>query len=336
MKLPVEKLKAVNWLRVCGYGAIVLSIALLALWALGAFEREPETTPVLQPDTTTNPLLYAGWENRLAFCDANEFFAPAVLPWSLSNIKRLPNVEVLSVTLLADKTGVAGTEVSPEISESVEDEPLITGEDAFIPDPEVDYIKLISDAVAFRLPPLFRPFELKSSPPYLVTPVIVELDFYLGPEGNVTKCSVRSESITPELQEQITERALRLSFPAALAFAAFTTGVRVIPYAYDNLIVEKSGKPVGDNEYRLAFRTLQYSSYYLTVAMQGSDGELLSADTDGVITFRVDSDGIPYNIAVTPVFIGSGDIENVTAALSYIRFPDELSGSNFTIVLGAD
>ncbi|MCP4230156.1 MAG: hypothetical protein GY771_08405 [bacterium] len=355
MGLPIGKLKAVNWLRVCGYGAIVVTIVLLALWALSAVEREPETTPVEQPDAPAGPLLYAGWESRLASCDANEFFVPAVLPWSLSNIKRLPSVEVISVTLLTDKadaavppkiapeTGDEGgikpdAEISslPQPEEAIGKKMLITGEGAFVPDPEVNYVELISDAVVFRLPPLFRPFELKSSPPYLVTPATVELDFYLGPDGDVAKCSVRSEDITPELQEQITERALRLSFPTALAFADFTARVRIVPYASDRLTVERSGRPVGDEEYRLVFRTLQYSSYYLTVAMQGGDGELLYADTDAVIAFRVDNDGVPYAISVEPVFIEREVVEDVTAAISYIRFPADLAGSDISINLGAN
>lgn len=346
LRLPVEKLKAVNWLRISGFAAIIATIVLLALWAISGIDRDPEPHLVEEPDVPASPLATAGWETHLTFCERNEFFAPATLPWSLSNIKRLPGVEVLSVRLITEKIdATAPPPVIPMEGEVVDDETTIPDtavetEDIitdrpFAPDPDVDYKGLISDAVAFRVPPLFRPFELKSSPPYLVTPAVVEFDFYIGPEGEVTKCSVRSEDISPELQEQVTERAYRLRFPSALAFADFNARVRVLPYTYNRLVVERSGKPVADEEYRLAFRTLLYSSYYLTVAMQGGEGELLMAETGKTITFAVDMQGKPFNIAVNPVILDPAASEAVISAVSYIHFPGELVGSRITITLGA-
>jgi len=347
LRIPVEKIRTVNWLRVGGFAAIITTIVLLALWAISGIDRGPELHPVEEPDVPASPLAPAGWETHLTFCERNEFFAPATLPWSLSNIKRLPNVDVVSVRLITEKIDAAapppvipmegeavdGETVIPDAA--VETEEIITDR-PFAPDPDVDYIGLISDAVAFRAPPLFRPFELKSSPPYLVTPVVVEFDFYIGPEGEVTKCSVRSEDISPELQEHITERAYRLRFPSALAFADFSARVRVTPYTYKRLVVERSGKPVGDEEYRLAFRTLLYSSYYLTVAMQGGEGELLMAETGKTIMFGVDLQGKPFDIAVNPVILDPAASEAIISAVSYIRFPVENAGSRISIILGAD
>lgn len=346
MRIPVEKLKTVKWLRICGFVAIIATIVLLALWAISGIDRDPEPHPVEEPDVPASPLAPAGWETHLTFCERNEFFAPATLPWSLSNIKRLPNADVLSVRLITEKVdATAPPPVIPMEGEAVdgetafpdaavETEEIITDR-PFTPDPDVDYIGLISDAVAFRVPPLFRPFELKSSPPYLVTPVVVEFDFYIGPEGEVTKCSVRSEGISPELQEQVTGRAYRLRFPSALAFADFSACVRVIPYTYNRLAVERSGKPVANEEYRLAFRTLLYSSYYLTVVMQGGEGELLMAETGKTVTLGVDLQGKPFDIAVTPVILDPAASEAVISAISYIRFPVENAGSRISITLGA-
>ncbi len=346
MRIPVGKIRTVNWLRVGGFAAIIATIVLLALWALQGIGRDPEPHPVEEPDVPASPLAPAGWETHLTFCEPNEFFAPATLPWSLSNIKRLPDVEVLSVRLITEKIdatappplmpaegeGVDGETAIPDTAAETED---IIADRPFASDPDVDYIGLISDAVAFRVPPLFRPFELKSSPPYLVTPIVVEFDFYIGPEGEVTKCSVRSEDISPELQEQVTERAYRLRFPSALAFADLSTRVRVTPYTYNRLIVERSGKPVTDGEYRLAFRILLYTSYYLTVAMQGGEGELLMAETGKTIMFGVDLQGKPFDIAINPVILDPAASEAVISAISYIRFPVENAGSRISIILGA-
>jgi|GEM_PF-1545692 len=337
MRLKITDKRFISWLRSAGYITIIISIIVFAVWAYirhrGAEPPEPE--PLARKERP--PLIVASWDDRFTFADEREFFTPPAFPWSMSSIGQAPIAEITYVTVTsepspeepAELTGEGASE-NGETSEA-EDESILDSER-----PErMAYAGIIENAMLKRAPSLAMPYEIKATPPYLVVPLELTMDFTLGPDGAVKSATVQGD-MEEELRVQIAEKAVDLRFPSVLAWFGFKCGIRLTPRHYDKIIGTRGGARLSEDEYGLLLRGLQYGTSGLAESIVENAPELLTAGTDYTIEFFIDGNGYPVNAVIKPIIVEPEAETAVLEALAAVNFPPELAGTTVEITLGTE
>lgn len=281
--------------RTVSYGLVIATLLGLALW--GFYKHHVTRAPVYvpRPEGVEAPDV-AGLERRLVFAAEQELLAPAAFPWSLAAVSRLPRAEVSGVAVLRTPEG-------SELPEGLRD--ILAGE------------------LAERVPTIARPFTLETSPPYLVTPLTLQLEFKLDEDGATAAATVAGAP--GELNAPFAERAARLVFSPTAADANFAATVTLIPYPYERLSATRRGKPVAAEEYRALFRALQYNSFPLYDTLLAVSPELITAEEETKVSFVVDGSGRPSAIAFEPS-PAEDDAAALAATLAEMHLPKTLAG----------
>ena len=288
-------------LRAATYGVVIATLGALVLWAYIRHGRA--AGPVLPPPRAERDRpAAAGLEPRTALALDQELFAPGCFPWSLGAVTRLPRAEVTKTRLTR---GPADKGAAAELQ------------------------RTLADELARQAPTLARPFALPASPPYLVTPLTVELECELDEEGAATLAAVGGAP--PDLNAALAEEATTLVFPREAAGAAFTATVTLVPYPYDRIRARRGGAPLAADDFRLLFRTLQFSSYPLYDAVRGAAPELLTAPEDTRLSFTVGADGHPGRVDFTPPPPAAAEL---AAAVEGMMFPRGLVGVRAEVSVG--
>lgn len=277
----------------------------LALWGFYKHHVTRASVYVPRPEGVEAPDV-AGLERRFVFAAEQELLAPAAFPWSLAAVSRLPRAEVSGVAVLRTPEG-------SELPEGLRD--TLAGE------------------LAERVPTIARPFTLEASPPYLVTPLTLQLEFKLDEDGATAAAAVAGAP--GELNAPFAERAAHLVFSPTAADVNFAATVTLIPYPYERLSATRGGKPVTEEEYRALFRALQYNSFPLYDTLLAVSPELITAEEETKVSFVVDGSGRPSAIAFEPP-PAEEDAAALAATLAEMHLPKTLAGVavNFIISSG--
>ncbi len=294
--------------RTVSYGLVIATLLGLALW--GFYKHHVTRAPVYvpRPEGVEAPDV-AGLERRLVFAAEQELLAPAAFPWSLAAVSRLPRAEVSGVAVLR----------TPEGSE--------------LPEGLRGLRDTLAGELAERVPTIARPFTLEASPPYLVTPLTLQLEFKLDEDGATAAAAVAGAP--GELNAPFAERAAHLVFSPTAADVNFAATVTLIPYPYERLSATRGGKPVAADEYRALFRALQYNSFPLYDTLLAVSPELITAEEETKVSFVVDGSGRPSAIAFEPS-PAEEDAAALAATLAEMHLPKTLAGVavNFIISSG--
>lgn len=290
--------------RALSYGLVIVTLAGLAGWAYYKHRASRGRVEVVPPVAEAPPAL-AGFDPRLAYASEQELLAPAVFPWSLAAVSRLPRAEVGAITVLRKPEGPAPAENLPE---------------------------LLVAALAEQTPTVARPFTLAASPPYLVTPVTLQLEFELDDAG--AAAAAASAGAPAELNAPFAERAVHFVFPQAAADVAFAATVTLVPYPYERLSARRGGKAVTDEEYRLLFRALQFNSFPLYDTCLAAAPDLLTAREDTVVSFVVGADGHPAAASFEPPLPSEDARDALADALAEMYLPTTLAGARVEFVIG--
>jgi hypothetical protein len=190
----------------------------------------------------------------------------------------------------------------------------------------------LAAALTEQAPTIARPFTLATSPPYLVTPITLELEFLLDETGAAAAAGVAGAPA--DLNASFAERAVRFVFPPAAASAAFAATVSLVPPSYDRLRARRGGNPVPEEEYRLLFRALQYNSFPLYDTCLAAAPELLTAEEATAVAFEVDAEGHPNRVTFEPALASGAAAEALAATLAEIHLPRALAGASVEFALG--
>jgi len=290
--------------KAASYGLIIATLGGLALWGYWKHRATPGRVPVEVPPREELPAA-AGMDRRLATASAAELLAPAAFPWSLAGVSRLPRAEVAAVTITRAPEGTAAPE---------------------------ELRGRLAAALAEQAPTIARPFTLATSPPYLITPLTLELEFFLDETGAAAAAGVAGAPA--DLNASFAERAVRFVFPPAAGSAAFAATVTLVPSSYDRLRARRRGQPVPEEEYRLLFRALQYNSFPLYDTCLVAAPELLTAEEGTVVTFEVDAEGQPQRVTFDPPPASAEAAEALAATLAEIHLPRAVAGATVEFTLG--
>jgi hypothetical protein len=159
----------------------------------------------------------------------------------------------------------------------------------------------------------------------------VEMAFALNDAGETSSAAVRGAPA--ELNAAFAERAAAFGFTADAAGAAFTAEVKLVPYCYERLTAARNGRALGDEEYRLLFRAMQFGSYNLYDAVRAAAPGWLDGPADEAATFVVNDDGHPSAVAFEPPVEGAAQ-EAVAAALEAMFVPRRLAGTRVRVLIG--
>lgn len=337
MRLIIANRRFISWLRSAGYITIIISIIVFAVWAYirhrGA--EIPEPTPLVRKERP--PLIVASWEDRFTFADEREFFAPPAFPWSMSSIGQAPLAEITYVTVISEPSPEESAELIGESTS--ENGKTSDAEDEILPRSErpgrVAYADIIKTAMLKRATSLAMPYEIKATPPYLVVPLELTMDFTLGPDGAVKSATVQGD-MEEGLRVHIAEKAVDLRFPSILAWFGFKCGIRLTPRHYDKIVGTRGGARLPEDEYGLLLRGLQYGTSGLAESIVENAPELLNAGTDYTIEFFIDGTGYPVNPVVKPIIVEPEAETAVLEALTAVNFPPELAGTTVEITLGTE
>jgi hypothetical protein len=295
MVLIRHKTVSIRVVRALSYGLVIGTLLGLALWGYYKHRVTPGRVEVTPPEGGTAPEL-AGLDRRFVFATDQELLAPPAFPWSLAAVSRLPRAEVSGVTLLQTPEGV-------EVPEGLD--------------------ATLAAELAEQVPTIARPFTLEASPPYLVTPLTLQLEFILDEDGATSAAAVAGAP--GELNAPFAERAVRMVFSPAAAYVNFAATVTLIPHPYDRLTATRRGNPVTEEEYRSLFRALQFNCFPFYDTMLAVSPELVTAEDGTAVSFVVDAEGHPGAIALEP-----SPAEEETAALAEalaaVQLPAMLAG----------
>lgn len=281
--------------RAVSYGLVIGTLLGLALWGYYKHRVTRGRVEVPPPEDKATPDV-AGLERRLVFATDQELLAPAAFPWSLAAVSRLPRAEVSGVTVLRTPEGA-------DLPEGLGD--------------------ALAAELAEQVPTIARPFTLEASPPYLVTPLTLQLEFILDDRGATAAAAVAGAP--GELNALFAERAARLVFSPAAANVNFTATVTLIPYPYERLSATRRGKPVAEEEYRALFRALQYNCFPFYDTLLAVSPELITAEDGTDVSFVVDAAGHPAAVALEPP-PAEEDAAALADTLAEIHLPTTLTG----------
>jgi hypothetical protein len=290
--------------RALSYGLVIATLAGLTLWGYYRHRVTPGAVEVARPEVEPAPEV-AGLDRRTTFATEQELLAPPAFPWSLAAVSRLPRAEVKGVAVLR------------------------TREEA---GPPAGVRDVLAAELAEQVPTIARPFTLEASPPYLVTPVTVRLEFELNDDGSTAAAA--ASGAPGELNALFAERAARLVFPPEAGDAAFVATVTLIPYCYERLSATRAGKPVGDEEYRALFRALQYNSFPLYDTLLAACPELLAAGEETDVSFVVDAAGHPGAVKLEPA-PDEDDAAALAETLAAVYLPKKLAGATVSFVISS-
>jgi hypothetical protein len=288
--------------RILSYGLVIATLAGLVLWGYYRHRVTPGAVEVTRPEVEEPPDV-AGLDRRTVFATEQELLAPAAFPWSLATISRLPRAEVRGVAVLR----------APEEAE------LPAG-----------IREVFAKELAEQAPTIARPFTLAASPPYLVTPVTVRVEFELNDDGSTAAAA--ASGAPGELNALFAERAAHLVFPLEAGHAAFAATVTLIPHCYERLSATRAGKPVSDEEYRALFRALQYNSFPFYDTLLAACPELLAAEEGTEVSFAVDAAGHPGGIKFEPA-PEEDDAAELAATLAEMHLPKKLAGAAVSFLI---
>lgn len=277
------------------YGLVIGTLLGLALWGYYKHRVTRGRVEAPLPEDGAAPDV-AGLERRLIFATDRELLAPAAFPWSLAAVSRLPRAEVSGVTVL-------GTPEGAEPPEGLGD--------------------ALAAELAEQVPTIARPFTLDASPPYLVTPITLQLEFILDEDG--ATAAAAASGAPGELNAPFAERAARLVFSPAAANVNFAATVTLIPDSYERLTATRAGKPVADEEYRALFRALQYNSFPFYDTLLAASPELITAEDGADVSFVVDAAGHPAAVALEPP-PAEEDAAALAETLAEMHLPTTLAG----------
>ncbi len=281
--------------RAVSYGLVIGTLVGLALWGFYKHRVTPGRVEAPPPKDGTAPDV-AGMERRLAFATDQELLAPAAFPWSLAAVSRLPRAQVSGVTILRTPEGA-------EVPEGIRD--------------------ILAAELAEQVPTIARPFTLDASPPYLVTPITLQLEFILDEEGATAAAAVAGAP--GEMNAPFAERAARLVFSPAAANVNFAAAVTLIPDSYERLSGTRGGVPLADEEYRALFRALQYNSFPFYDTLLAASPELITAEDGTAVSFVVDAAGHPAAVALEPP-PAEEDAAALADTLTEMHLPTTLAG----------
>jgi hypothetical protein len=290
--------------RAVSYGLVIVTLVGLAVWAYYK-HRATRGRVEVEPPTAEKPPTLAGLEPRLTYASEQELLAPAAFPWSLAAVSRLPRAEVGPITIRRTPEGPAAEEHLPEI---------------------------LLAALAEQAPAVARPFTLASSPPYLITPVTLQLEFELDDAG--AAAAAAAAGAPAELNAAFAERAVHLVFPHAAADVAFAAAVTFVPYPYERLSARRGGTAVTPEEYRLLFRALQFNSFAFYDTCLAVAPELLTAQEDTLVSFDVGVDGHPRAASFAPPLSSEEAGDALADALAEIYLPKALAGARVEFAIG--
>jgi len=301
MVFVLRKPSRVFLVRSLTYAAVIATLGGLALWAYVRHGREPKAhvPPITSGGERPAP---AGPDARSLLANEQELLAPACFPWSRAALERRPRVEVAKVKLTRTPEGTTAAELEPALAE----------------------------ALAAQAPVLVRPYHLDASPPYIITPLTLEVSFDIDDDADTAWVGVAGAP--PDANAACAEKAAAFVFPAGCAAAAFDAAVTFTPYAYERLQATRGGAPLGPEEYRLLFRTLQFNSYPLYDAMATKAPELITATEDTAVSFVVGADGHPADVKWDPAPGQAGEFLSETIRAAF--FPRELAGARVRFLIG--
>ena len=291
-------------MRAVSYGLVIITLFGLAVWAYYKHRATPGRVEVVPPVAEATPSL-AGFDARTAYASEQELLAPAAFPWSLAAVSRLPRAEVGPVTILREPEG-------PPAEENL---PLV-----------------LAAALAEQAPAVARPFTIAASPPYLVTPVTLQLEFELDDAGAAGAAA--AAGAPAELNAAFAERAVHFVFPQAAADVAFAAAVTLVPYPYERLSARRGATAVTDEEYRLLFRALQFNSFAFYDSCLAAAPELLTAREDTLISFDVGADGHPREASFEPPLASEEARDALADALAEMYLPKTLAGARVEFAVG--
>jgi hypothetical protein len=289
--------------KAVSYGLVIGTLLGLTLW--GYYKHRAARVPVevKRPASEDAPPA-AGFDRRLVYATDQELLAPPAFPWALAAVSRLPRAEVVSLNIIRT---AEGAESPPKLGE------------------------MLTAGLAEQAPTIARPFTLPASPPYLVTPVTVRLEFELGEAGATAAAAVTGAPA--DLNAPFAERAAHLVFPPEAANVSFAATVKLIPYPYDRLSASRGGNPLSEEEYRSLFRALQYNSFPLYDTVLAVAPELITAESETRVSFVVDKEGHPGAVALEPPLPPEAG-EALAATLAEIYLPKKLAGAGVQFVIG--
>ncbi len=291
--------------RAVSYGLVIATLLGLALWGFYKHRATRVAVKIPRPPSEGGPAV-AGFDRRLVYATDQELLAPAAFPWSLAAISRLPRADVAAVTIVR----------APEQTE-----------------PPEQLAPVLAAALAEQAPTIARPFTLAASPPYLVTPVTVRLEFELNDDGSTAAAA--ASGAPGELNASFAERAARFVFPPEVSNVAFAATVTLVPYSYERLRATRAGKPVAEEEYRLLFRALQYNSFPLYDTVLATAPGLLTAKEATAVSFVVNAEGHPSRVALEPAPPAEA-AEALAAALAAVYLPKTLAGAEVEFAVGGE
>ena len=296
-QLPTRVVRAVS------YGLVIATLLGLALW--GYYRHRVTRVPVEVPRPRGEDVpALAGLDRRTVFATDQELLAPAAFPWSLAFVSRLPRADVSALAVTR----------APEEGE--------------LPAGLAD---VLAAELAEQVPTIARPFTLEASPPYLITPVTVRLEFELDEDGSTAAAA--ATGAPGELNARFAERAAHFVFPREVANAAFAATVTLVPYSYERLRATRGRKPVTEEEYRTLFRALQFNSFPVYDTVLATAPGLLTAGESTAVSFVVDADGHPSRVALEPSPPPEA-AEAVAAALAGVYLPKTLAGAEVEFAVG--
>ncbi len=289
--------------KAVSYGMISATLLGLTLW--GYYKHRAARVPleVERPESEEAPPA-AGFDRRLVYATEQELLAPPAFPWTLAAVSRLPRAEVISLNVIR---AAEGTEPAARLAE------------------------VLAAELAEQAPTIARPFTLATSPPYLVTPVTVRLEFELGEAGATAAAAVTGAPA--DLNAPFAEKAAHLVFPREAQNVSFAATVTLIPYPYDRLSASRGGKPVSEEEYRSLFRALQYNSFPLYDTVLAVAPQIITAESETRVSFVVDREGHPGAVALEPPLPPEAE-EALAATLAEIYLPKKLAGAGVKFVIG--
>jgi hypothetical protein len=290
--------------RAISYGLVIVTFVGLAGWAYYKHRATRGRVEVTPPVAEAPPTL-AGLEPRLAYASEQELLAPAAFPWSLAAVSQLPRAEVGTVNILRKPEGPPAAGNLPEV---------------------------LAAALAEQAPAVARPFTLATSPPYLVTPVTLQLEFELD-EGGAAMAAAAAGA-PAELNASFAERAVQFVFPPTAADVSFAAAVTLVPYSYERLAARRGGTAVTAEEYRLLFRALQFSSFAFYDTCLAVAPELLTAKEDTLVSFDVGADGHPRAASFEPPLASEEARDALADALAEIYLPKNLAGARVEFAVG--
>jgi len=298
-----------NIIKGGAYGAVILTLAALTLWGYVRHHENGGHPPPIKPPAPTPPAP-ARFDDRLAFATDQELLAPPAFPWSLAAVGRLPRAEV------------SGLRITHK--------PATTAEAAKAP--EKDLAADLAADLTWQAPARARPITRYASPPYLVTPLTINVELELDETGRVATAAV--SGAPPDLNGVFAERATAFVFSPAAAGATFAATVKLVPYAFERLNARRGGRPLADDDYRLLFRSLQYSSYPIYDAVNARAPEMLTAGRATTVAFVVDAAGHPSKVRLEPAPEAEADRE-IAAAFAGIFLPKRVAGARVEVIIAA-